>query len=533
MHRIDKLSGGPKSENQKSTIQSIKFEDEKTNHERSFHKQSIAQRIDLTKKEFEYTQQEGHILTEKLDGALTKIKLPIEAVLLKVFNCKIKLAFILCLMSTGIFMIYYSLKPIFYGINFMSLVFSIGSGLLIFLTIEILFYFLEKTIKQTYFDSINVIVAIIITAFLIHGFVGISKARFIVIEIEAAQALMPDSSNESLLLKIETAKKELFRISKSAMVLLFIGFEWISGVAFYLASQKMSQLAPIAKIHKKLERCIKKEKRLTLQLSRLEMETPDIIIQKQKTSKQRTQGLFQKFVAVIVLATIMTVLGWAFAYADGSCETRHILVALDVTDITEQDHRANISFVESIIGSLNPGDAFQLALITDQTFKKPIIVLNKRMPFKAGHFKEYLKRAKFDLIHRFRKTADSFPRQMPATCLIDGLFLFTEMLSTYPKMEKILIIISDFKENSPHIRLSQAVVQTNDINQLTHRKNIYENIPDMRGITAYALGASTRGLETSAWLRIKSFWKAYFNMAGAEMVVYTLERPWPLFSLKE
>ena len=437
---------------------------------------------------------------------------------------RIKQVVSIFLMAAGTIMIHNGLAPVFYGQKWLCMFLSFGAGLLIFTAVEVMCHFLNQTVTQRQFDITNTILSVIILSLLICGYIQFNKASSIRMEIASIQSVMA-MGDQTGLAELEKAKNRLVRTTRSAMLLLFMGLEWMAGISFYMAKRQVGRFGPITNAGKRIDVLKKRRLRLHENLAKLEKTTAVALFHARSRRLERKKNRQQLVLIVVIFALFLIIFIGFFSVSDASANRlRCFVFALDVTP-KDYDEKGNAELVEKVIWSLRPGDEFLLALITQSTFKDPQIILWRRMPVKAGFFSEALIQAQNELIAAFRRKHSKIHKNRPFTCLIEGLFLFTELLRESQNSQKILILASDMQERCSII-LEQCIAQHKTATPDAPIADV--ETPDMQGITVFVVGVSTAGLDARTWNSIKQYWLEFFQAAKADIAAYTVKRQWPV-----
>lgn len=484
------------------------------------------ERLAQTDAELEKVQRE-------LDEQLHAENVTEEKAKSRVRGALFRLALASLMVLVGICIIAWSLGPFFYGNEVLWLLVSTGSGLAIFICMEIFLKFTERVLNPRQFSILNALVAAIMVALFIAGFIQMSQARALQLQIQ--QQVEADSMTyDQEMVDIDKAKNRLNDLAKRAMIFLFIGFEWLTGVFFYLAAKTLGRFGPIVRLAKRRDKMI--AERTVLVQGNGFLESSDSQSIKchllNGIELERTNGSLPLMVAVLVIilgvcigAILLAEDAFGGVLRSSKKQCTYYLVGYDVTGSTQHDQQENQRAIIKIISSLQPCDEFQLMNITQDTFSAPEYMIHHRMPSKAGYFEEEIRRHRLRLIREFRSKAEKICKKRPATSLIEGLYMFSHLLHERQGMRKRLIVLSDMLQFSKEITPARIASRGDRVLEQLRADGL---VPDMSGIEIYVMGASTAGIDARTWTGVKRFWVRYFKEAGAYLKSYSIQRHWPL-----
>jgi hypothetical protein len=308
----------------------------------------------------------------------------------------------------------------------------------------------------------------------------------------------------------------------------------MTGIFFYLASRALSRFRPICKTAQGRDKMAEKRRRLISSKAFLEkVDSKGISTHlRNGIENERTKGSMPLMVVVLVII-LGVIIGSILLAEDAfggmfdstSKEPTYYLVGYDLTGSTEHDQRENERAVIKIINCLRPGDEFQVLNITQATFSNPEYMIHRKMPSRAGYFDEEVKRARVRLASEFRRKYEKICRKRPATSIIEGLCMFSQLLQERSGMRKKLILISDMLQFSKDITPVKIAAKGSKILEELKSEGL---IPDMSSMDVYVMGASTAGLNAKTWIGVKGFWGRYFKEADACLKCYSIQRQWPM-----
>jgi len=471
-------------------------------------------------------------VNKELESEMKSKKLTLESARGKLRGASWRLLLCGVMAAVGICIIAWSLGASFYGNPLLLLAVSIGGTLAIFVCMEVFLMFLEPLLNRRQFYIFNTIVAAVMVGCFLAGFIHLSEARAVQMKIN--QATQADSMTfESELTDLDKLKRELDELSKRGMILLFIPFEWMMGVFFYISSKARRRSKPICKTAQRRDSMIAERQRVSSKKSFLDVvdsKTIETNINK-GIEHERTRGSVPIMVTVIIIilgvliASLLLTGSASGGMFRSNPEPTYYLVGLDLTGSTEHDEQENARAVIMIIHSLKAGDEFQLMSITQETFSNPEYMVHHRMPSRAGYFDEEIKKARVRITKEFKKKWEGICRERPATSIIDGLCMFSHLLLEREGMKRKLILISDMLQFAKNMSPEKISLGGDEILRKLKGEGL---IAQMGGIEVYVMGASTAGVDAKTWMGVKRFWINYFNNAGASLKCYSIQRHWPV-----
>jgi len=391
----------------------------------------------------------------------------------------------------------------------------------------------EGHLNPRQFQVLNALIGAVMVATLIAGFVQLAQAR--ALQMEVQQTLQSDSAiYDGEGLDIEKAKNKLNQLAKRAMVFLFIGFEWFTGIFFYLANRTAARLGPICNIAQRRDSMSARREQLKARKAFLEKVDSQAIKGHLRNGmeQERTRGSLPLVIAVLVIilgvclgSVLLAEDAFGGVFGSSDKPATYYLLGYDVTGSTEHDQQENQRAIIRIIDSLLPGDEFQLMNITQETFSDPEYMIHQRMPSRAGYFKEEIRGHKRRLIAEFREKCESLSKSRPATSILDGLLMFSQLLKERQGFQRKLILISDMLQFAKDITPARIAASGGKVLREIKADGL---LPDMTGIEVYVMGASTANVDAKTWMGVKRFWIDYFRESGATLKGYSIQRQWPL-----
>jgi hypothetical protein len=179
---------------------------------------------------------------------------------------------------------------------------------------------------------------------------------------------------------------------------------------------------------------------------------------------------------------------------------------------------------ERILGAIQPGDVLIADKISDNPLAESEFPINIEFPaFKAStdnplvagglerkHQANFVKR-KTEIskqVHQYLESASS-----KWTDIFGGLGLAERVFKTYKKGDRVLVIMSDMIQDSTDYNFENKNFTPSEIASIIKAKRAKTGISDLTGVSVYVTGAV--GANTAQFSGLRSFWKEYFQQAGA------------------
>jgi hypothetical protein len=164
--------------------------------------------------------------------------------------------------------------------------------------------------------------------------------------------------------------------------------------------------------------------------------------------------------------------------------------------------------------------------ITENSFSQPYVLLSAKTANDKGYFGERLTAARRQIVHVWRERSANLQPIAPGTDILGSLVVAGQQLQQAPSTRrKVLVLFSDMREFTRHLNF-----ETNSdipLDEALAKVNEGRFLPDLKGVDAYVLGADAAGQEVAQWDRVREFWTAYFQKAGASLKSYSIMRSLP------
>jgi hypothetical protein len=515
-------AGGKIARNEPDNEEQAANEEAKLQFEEIQTERSQKQNLLVLKKN-KATEEKQKLETAKKEAMTTESKAKLGH-----FAGKMSL-FIAALMAlTCIGLVYWAIAPAFYGREWVAWLIAAGCGISTAICGHLLLEYLARILNKFQFRAFLILCSLTMLALCIGGSIFLGKARSLQWELqnhlEGDSALELEAKEDSAI-NIDELKKEIEKLTSRALILMAITLDVVAAMLLFIGTSKISKTREVVMHSINVKRLEKRIDKLETRIAYLESLTKEAV--ESGISAGIRKGKTKGSMSVLIIVTLVFVLsivlflliseGVVFAKEPNT----HILACLDVTGSTERDRRENIKAILKIMDSLKPGDSIDVMLISEKTFNDPEYLLNAKMPSKTGYFKEHALRAKRSLIREFRAKAEKLSESRCATSIIDGVYLFTELVKESQAERKVLVLLSDMIQTAQNINSDTLSKKGKSIISELKADGL---IPDMKGIDVYVMGASTYGMNLTQWTSLKRFWVKYFSAAEANLKSYSIGR---------
>lgn len=208
-------------------------------------------------------------------------------------------------------------------------------------------------------------------------------------------------------------------------------------------------------------------------------------------------------------------------------------VVMVLFDLSETTNKPEIrkNYTESfklVLQSIREGDAIIAGLITENSFAQQKLPINFELPDFDYNTDNTL------LLRKYKNITDSI-----INLKIDSLWLIVDSLLTwqgykvlktdilgaigfsynvikkYNQPRKILVILSDMREDSRNYNFDNEVLDEKRIKAIIEQEKKRKNLPDLSGLKIYIAGANATN--QTKYNEIKNFWIEYFKETGASL----------------
>ena len=232
--------------------------------------------------------------------------------------------------------------------------------------------------------------------------------------------------------------------------------------------------------------------------------------------------------ALAKLVVFVVAIGFAMRGA-ASAERLNLVVLVDLTQsVAVQNHdgktelQKNLDAVGRLLAQVPAGTHVAIAGITDNSFAQPYILLTADVGADEGYFKERLAKSRQQLVAAWRKRTGHLETAFRHTDILGSLLLSNQILEQSRDKKKILVILSDMRQDTEELRLEQSVpAEPNAIIAALKRRQLIGNLQRTR---IFALGVDNSGKDLGYRNRLREFWFAYFKSSGIQAEEYSTLR---------
>jgi hypothetical protein len=247
--------------------------------------------------------------------------------------------------------------------------------------------------------------------------------------------------------------------------------------------------------------------------------------EKQDPAEPDGTTTFRLGFAILAYAFVLFAL---LIFASAAFGTESVIAVVDFSGSSkEKDYKnidefqKNLKAVEPLIMRLKAGSDFSVIGITESSFSRPYILMNKRLGDDPGYFNEKLQAGKQLLIQEWRNIGKDLRPDATASGIFGAIALSAYSFQTKSSNSKILILLSDMRQCSGMFDFEKmSTLEASLINKV--EKEI--SLPNLTGVHVYVIGAHTIGKDHRYYKSLKQFWQEYFKKSGADLKTFTYER---------
>ena len=222
-------------------------------------------------------------------------------------------------------------------------------------------------------------------------------------------------------------------------------------------------------------------------------------------------GIFIAALVFILILAINTMADTTVVALDLSGSTAHP----DYIGITEFEK--NKKAIDDVIARVKPGTKIYVTGITEDSLGKPYIIIKAKTSSDPGYFKQNHRRDIRKILHEWQKIGPSLQPVAEATDIFGVIYLAEAMFNNDSSGNKEFIFFSDMR-NTSEIDLETLERVDNHVLEEVKEKM---RIPDLKGVKVYVYGVGAGDTTEVYRTGLEKFWRDFFKMAGAEVVVYT------------
>lgn len=210
--------------------------------------------------------------------------------------------------------------------------------------------------------------------------------------------------------------------------------------------------------------------------------------------------------------------------------TRYEGILIDTSKSISRKGQSNELFHEYVLGVKKlllaepPNSRVWVLTISADSFGGTREILSGWTPDVHGVFTDDLSRARWQMASKFeQETLDIVP-SAAGTDILGALWRLKTLFDSYDhvqsdSIQKTIWIFSDMVNETKAFPMTK-LIQSNSANVLKIATARGLVVP-LKGYEIYACGASTIGSRAQDWVMIREFWRRYFWLGGAKLIVYS------------
>jgi hypothetical protein len=147
--------------------------------------------------------------------------------------------------------------------------------------------------------------------------------------------------------------------------------------------------------------------------------------------------------------------------------------------------------------------------------------MSARTPDERGYFGERLNAARGQIVRVWTERSAHLTPSFQQTDIFGALELASQLFIQQPDLtRKDLIVFSDMRQSTPRLDLER----TRLVPAFQAIANKCGQMPQLRDVRVYVVGADGAGKSTTYWQSLRSFWTDYFQKARANLESFTVLR---------
>jgi len=448
-------------------------------------------------------------------------------------------AIALVLVVSGIFFAHLALAP--FGLGWEAWAFSLGIGL-------VAAFWTDKTLEKTQSECLVRCLCLLALLGSMAGLLVMALLRGDILALYLNTAslggMTGDAQNAGSAADFYThaiPKLQLF------MALLAVAMELGSGMAVFEA-RKFDLTAHERAVQARRE--LKDvEEAMIVMIARITHLENEPAINEAEFYRNFYLGLFERIKQNSLLALVLVLgllvgpamvpfaraqsAGWSSPQILASARHTRILVALDLTRSVAAtgydgttEYEKNVRGACALIPRVAPGSHLTVVGITDQSFSRPYILLDREVPSDKGPllFQDQIAIGKARIAEELKRASVIEP-QFQRTDIFGALALAADVLEGSTGSRKLLVIFSDMRHSTNDIDLERPA--TIPVREALRRVEQQHLLAHLTGIEIYVLGVDGAGKSVAYWNSLRDFWLEYFQRAGADLKTYSVLRDFP------
>ena len=179
----------------------------------------------------------------------------------------------------------------------------------------------------------------------------------------------------------------------------------------------------------------------------------------------------------------------------------------------------NARAIGQLLGETSTGTKITIIGITENSYGDPALLLSARTPTDPGYFGEKIARARNELIRSWNTRTEKLEPRAKGTDILGAVLLAGELFKEDAKStNNILVMYSDMQNMTTDLDLEHSGRFKSQIGTLRPSSR---EMPAMKGVSVYILGASMMRYQPQRRKQVRNFWLAYFADAGATVERYS------------
>jgi hypothetical protein len=350
------------------------------------------------------------------------------------------------------------------------------------------------------------------------------------LELKNYASVVDNAESTNITSSVRDFYKKGFSILNIVMPLLAVSLSIGSAVAFHEGSEKVIASGGTLLGYTRLGTIRRRIIAKGVEIKELEA-IPDVFESefmrgtfKTEESPDENKRLWMAIITfAVILIAILIFISVAFG-ADS------VIVAIDLTGSQrgtdykgDEEFHKNVKAVEGIINKLKAGSKFRVIGITEDSFKRPYIIMNKKLAAEAGYFEEILLEGKQILLKEWKELSKGLKSDAQRSDIFGAISLASHLFQNDRNMSKLLIIFSDMRQRDRRFNFEKLPSIDLNLLQQAEKEGLISGL-NLTGVKVYVLGVHTIGKDQKYWESLKKYWEQYFKKANADLRAFTMER---------
>lgn len=286
----------------------------------------------------------------------------------------------------------------------------------------------------------------------------------------------------------------------------------------FACHEGLSALISVARplrLHQKIRKGEEKAIQIAFEIEKLEGEL-ESYNEPERKARERKALLVKIFIVLLIVLGALAFAGVSMAASKAECRVILLDMSLssDAKDRSERgtEFEKNLGTVLSIIRQQEKSGRVVVAGITDESFSRPLIVLDRQLP-ESGLLGEKLEFDKRKVAKEFQIATKDLKPFSSKTDIFGALSL-TKDLFGQSCQDKKLYILSDMRHAARGIDIENVSLVSQAAVANAERGGM---LPRLDGVKVVVGGVHTIGKDERYIESLRRFWEAYFKKAGADL----------------